>query len=381
MKTRNSPVKKTIDDAAAAPMTKSSSPRKPPPPLALSGNLDDDVTTTTTAGENKSSKRRKIDFLEQKKTTIPAFNNSPPPPPPAAAAAAITTKASSTKMETIDVANMLGLKPGDRIEVKWNINDDEDDGQPPEATAATGERMGLPKTEGLPVDMEPLPLPLKSNNQINTTDNNNNNDNNNDNNDDDQIIISSNSSSPAPPGMISVWWKATVQKATGEYHILDDAEETAAECGFPPVATATATTGQSTTTTTTTTTVLEDKDQKYNCPKCTKKDMSKQGLYTHYGMVHGGKISRDFPNLLSSQHNHNNTTSSSNSNNNNAASAAAASVSQVEAKYDFHPSRSRYHVERTLLAFKIIDYIVLLCSDVLKLKRKSGNRIISCCRC
>jgi len=28
----------------------------------------------------------------------------------------------------------------------------------------------------------------------------------------------------------------------------------------------------------------------YDCPKCDKKGMTKQGLHTHYGMVHGGKV-------------------------------------------------------------------------------------------
>ena len=284
--TRNSPIK---SDPPA--MTKPSSSSPPPPALSL----DDDNVTTDKVSSSPSLKRRKIvdDDLEQKK--IPAADtnksqnkNSVAP----AAAATLTTHAAaaaSDNMETIDVANILGLKPGDRIEVKWNINDEEEDDPPPPPPAVeTGKRLGLPKTEGEEDegrggDVEPLPL--KSTDTAETDNTKNAQDTTNSN---------SNSSSPAPPGMISVWWKATVQKASGEYHILDDNDESA---GSPlkaavqqPPPPPTAASSSST-----------DKNQTYNCPKCPKQNMSKQGLYTHYGMVHGGKISRDYPNLLSQQ--------------------------------------------------------------------------------
>eukprot|EP00984_Skeletonema_dohrnii_P026030 scaffold15288_cov91-Skeletonema_dohrnii-CCMP3373.AAC.3 len=277
--TRNSPIK---SDPPA--MTKPSSSSPPPPALSL----DDDNVTSDKLSSSPSLKRRKIvdDGLEQKK--IPAADksqnmNSVAP----AAAATLTTHAAAAapaNMETIDVANILGLKPGDRIEVKWNINDEEEDDPPP--AVETGKKLGLPKTEGEEDegrgDVEPLPL--KSTDTAETDNTKNAQDTTNSN---------SNSSSPAPPGMISVWWKATVQKASGEYHILDDNDESAgsplkaAVQPLPPPPTAASSS--------------TDKNQTYNCPKCPKQNMSKQGLYTHYGMVHGGKISRDYPNLLSQQ--------------------------------------------------------------------------------
>ena len=285
--TRNSPIK---SDPPA--MTKPSSSSPPPPALSL----DDDNVTTDKVSSSPSLKRRKIvdDGLEQKKIPAADTNKSQNKNSmaPAVAAATLTTHAASAaasaNMETIDVANILGLKPGDRIEVKWNINDEEEEDDPPPPAVETGKRLGLPKTEGEEDegrgDVETLPL--KSTNTAETDNTKNAQDTTNSN---------SNSSSPAPPGMISVWWKATVQKASGEYHILDDNDESAgsplkAAVQQPPPPTPTAASSSST-----------DKNQTYNCPKCSKQNMSKQGLYTHYGMVHGGKISRDYPNLLSQQ--------------------------------------------------------------------------------
>ncbi|KAK1739260.1 hypothetical protein QTG54_009803, partial [Skeletonema marinoi] len=286
--TRNSPIK---SDPPA--MTKPSSSSPPPPALSL----DDDNVTTDKVSSSPSLKRRKIvdDGLEQKKIPAADTNKSQNKNSmaPAVAAATLTTHAASAaasaNMETIDVANILGLKPGDRIEVKWNINDEEEEDDPPPPPAVeTGKRLGLPKTEGEEDegrgDVETLPL--KSTNTAKTDNTKNAQDTTNSN---------SNSSSPAPPGMISVWWKATVQKASGEYHILDDNDESAgsplkAAVQQPPPPPPTAASSSST-----------DKNQTYNCPKCSKQNMSKQGLYTHYGMVHGGKISRDYPNLLSQQ--------------------------------------------------------------------------------
>jgi hypothetical protein len=287
--TRNSPIK---SDPPA--MTKPSSSSPPPPALSL----DDDNVTTDKVSSSPSLKRRKIvdDGLEQKKIPAADTNKSQNKNSmaPAVAAATLTTHAASAaasaNMETIDVANILGLKPGDRIEVKWNINDEEEEDDPPPPPAVeTGKRLGLPKTEGEEDegrgDVETLPL--KSTNTAETDNTKNAQDTTNSN---------SNSSSPAPPGMISVWWKATVQKASGEYHILDDNDESAgsplkAAVQQPPPPPPTAASSSSST----------DKNQTYNCPKCSKQNMSKQGLYTHYGMVHGGKISRDYPNLLSQQ--------------------------------------------------------------------------------
>lgn len=240
----------------------SSSP-PPAPPVALSLNDENDTKDKDiVTSPSSSSKRRKIDdnseaaAVSMKKSTAASF------------AFSTAASSSSANVETIDVANMLGVKPGDRIEVKWNINEEEDEDVPPAEKAVEGERLGLPKTEGEEPAAE---------------------------------IIDSNNSSPAPSGMISVWWKATVQKATGEYHILDDTIDEAVvqqqqqqqqrnDSSFkvqPPV-------GAMITST-------DKLNQTYNCPKCSKQNMSKQGLYTHYGMVHGGKLSRDYPNLLSQQ--------------------------------------------------------------------------------
>jgi len=390
MKTRNnSPIKKPPsdnDDDDVTPMTTSSSPRKPLPvqPAALSL-----VDAAAAASSLPSSKRRKID-MEEPMTKIPALQNNNNNSLAAADSAPVIPAAAATQvvmMETIDVANDLGLKPGDRIEVKWNINDDEDEDDdeedvdedhkpaPPQVTtdAAGGQRLGLPKTEGEDDD---------DHDDIDdaTTKNNNNN-----NNDDDKMISNSNSSSPAPPGMISVWWKATVQKATGEYHILDDVEETV-ECGYPPPPPPPPT--ATNTTTTANSAVADDKDYKYNCPKCTKKDMSKQGLYTHYGMVHGGKISRDFPNLLSEQqqqqqqyNNHNSTSFHKNNNNNNKTAATAASAKSLpivrvpiyEIVYDPLPSLGFPDYSNEEVAFISNATLLNLSSEEMMNFRKEGE--------
>jgi hypothetical protein len=309
MKTRNSPIiastNNNNDEAK-------SSPRKAPPP---SLSLDDVVDTDTTAADSSPAKRRKID-LQQKmmsadETTTAVGGASANHETALVEAAPTSTNvasnvhkaaavsSSNTKIETIDVATILGVKPGDRIEVKWNINEEDDDAaEDPSSLMVDGEKkMGLPKTEG--EDDEPLPQKLVTNNNNSS---------------------SSSASSPAPTGMVSVWWKATIQKATGTYHILDDEEATSSgvdSSTFGAVAavnaynsakkpsSAAAATG---TTSSSSATSAAGKDEKvYNCPKCAKHSMSKQGLYTHYGMVHGGKLSRDYPNLDFLNPNNNNT--------------------------------------------------------------------------
>ena len=256
MKTRNSPIKS--DDAA---MT-----QKPPPALSL----NDDV-----AAEKLSSPSTKR--LKMTEETV----------------SAATQSKSSSKIETIDVANILGLKPGDRIEVKWNINDDDDEQPPP---PPPDEKMGLPKTEGEEEDVD-TESQLKPGATAGNNDAKNNNNNCSQQQGGEANNQSSNSSSPAPNGMVSVWWKATVQKATGEYHILDDGDES--ERNASPLKSALPVPSASTVAPAAT--AATDRNQTYNCPKCPKQNMTKQGLATHYGMVHGGKISQDFPNLQSQQ--------------------------------------------------------------------------------
>jgi hypothetical protein len=324
MKTRNSPIIASTNNNDEA----KSSPRKAPPPsLSLDDVVDADTNAATTTASSPA-KRRKID-LEQKvmsdetatvsttanhetanveptpSTTNVTNNNATVTAAPSSNvhnAAAVSSSnntnsgSTSTKIETIDVATILGVKPGDRIEVKWNINEEDDADANVRVQEEGGEKkmMGLPKTEG--EDEEPRPQKL---------DNNNNNN-------------SSSASSPAPTGMVSVWWKATIQKATGTYHILDDEEANSSgvdSSTFGAVAAVNAYNSakkppsSSAAATTTTSTSAAGKDEKvYNCPKCSKHSMSKQGLYTHYGMVHGGKLSRDYPNLdfLNNTNNNNN---------------------------------------------------------------------------
>ncbi|KAL7459309.1 hypothetical protein ACHAWC_011029 [Mediolabrus comicus] len=350
MKTRNSPIiastNNNNDEAK-------SSPRKAPPPSLLSlDDVVDTATNVTTAAASSPAKRRKID-LEQKmmsgettttvsttavgggrsanhetalveaagapstSTNVVTTNNNNTADVPSSIVhktAAVSTStpnptagSTGTKIETIDVATILGVKPGDRIEVKWNINEEDDDDDDAEEDPSSlmvveggeKEKMGLPKTEG--EDEEPLPQKLV------TTNNNNS---------------SSSASSPAPTGMVSVWWKATIQKATGTYHILDDEEATSSgvdSSTFGAVAAVNAynsakkppssSSSSAAATTSSSATSAAGKDEKvYNCPKCAKRSMSKQGLYTHYGMVHGGKLSRDYPNLDFLNNNHNNHT-------------------------------------------------------------------------
>jgi len=191
-----------------------------------------------------ASKRRKIDLEQQSDSN----DNAP-------------VKESNDDMETIDVATCLGLKAGDRIEVKWDINDDGEEGAEA-ATGGGGEKTGMPKTEGEGVN-----------------DGGNNNDSSNGNN--------------ASAGAISVWWKATVQNATGEYYFLNDDGDDAADSNDIAEKEALETNHATTAART------DAKQDLYDCPKCTKTKMSKQGLYTHYGMVHGGKLARDYPNLTS----------------------------------------------------------------------------------
>ena len=326
----------------------------------------------TTDEEVVVSKRRKIDDSAEE---AEAANSSTAVASATAAAVApaTTTTSAANMMETIDVANMLGVKPGDRIEVKWNINEEEDeeDAPPPTAdnNAVEGERLGLPKTEG---EDEPVAaeLPLKSTTDEKEQGNNNINIDSAAN----TSNINSNASSPAPPGMISVWWKATIQKATGQYHILDDADEAVQrndDSSFKAVVQPTgAIAGDSITTST-------DKNQTYNCPKCTKVNMSKQGLYTHYGMVHGGKLSRDYPNLLSNQQ----LEVVNSNNNNNGATAAASSTSAMpkvripiyEITYDPLPSLGFPEYSHEEVAFISNVTLLNLSSEEMMNFRKEGE--------
>ena len=223
---------------------------------------DPAMTTKNNDEEVVASKRRKIDDSAEEAEAVKSSTAAVAVA--SAVAASTTTTSAANMMETIDVANMLGVKPGDRIEVKWNINEEEDEEDAPPAgnnnnNTVEGERLGLPKTEG---EDEPEVEALPNNNNIDSAANTSN--------------INSNASSPAPPGMISVWWKATIQKATGQYHILDDTDEAVQrndDSSFqqpaPPISSV-AGAGDSITTST-------DKNQTYNCPKCTKVNMSKAG--------------------------------------------------------------------------------------------------------
>eukprot|EP00574_Skeletonema_japonicum_P003005 CAMPEP_0201719804 /NCGR_PEP_ID=MMETSP0593-20130828/4921_1 /ASSEMBLY_ACC=CAM_ASM_000672 /TAXON_ID=267983 /ORGANISM="Skeletonema japonicum, Strain CCMP2506" /LENGTH=567 /DNA_ID=CAMNT_0048210323 /DNA_START=62 /DNA_END=1765 /DNA_ORIENTATION=+ len=399
--TRNTPIKSS-DPAMTTKPTSSS-----PPPAATALNLEDndDIAKDSAAPSSPPSKRRKIDEeLEEHPKKIPAANtnnssalvksneDSQSNSSTAAAASINTASAISTasgssaaNMDTIDVANMLGLKPGDRIEVKWNINEDdedEDDQLPPPPIAAEGERLGLPKTEGEEDeeldgsvgDAVETTVPLKSNQDDTATNDNDKmnigeNEGNNNN-------TNSNSSSPAPPGMISVWWKATVQKATGEYHILDDTNEAmdspikTLQQPPPPPPTVAAAVAASITTST-------DKNQTYNCPKCAKQNMSKQGLYTHYGMVHGGKISRDYPNLLSQQQQQQQQ-QDQHSNNSNTSNTTSASLPKVripiyEIIYDPLPSLGFPEYSHEEVAFISNVTLLNLSSEEMMNFRREGE--------
>mmetsp|Transcript_9502 Transcript_9502/g.20595 ORF Transcript_9502/g.20595 Transcript_9502/m.20595 type:complete len:320 (+) Transcript_9502:121-1080(+) len=68
-----------------------------------------------------SSKRRKLDTNNRAVAAASSSSSSS-----SAAAAAATAK---TKEEVVDVAAELRFEPGDRIEVKWTINDDDDESE------------------------------------------------------------------------------------------------------------------------------------------------------------------------------------------------------------------------------------------------------------
>mmetsp|Transcript_2881 Transcript_2881/g.5094 ORF Transcript_2881/g.5094 Transcript_2881/m.5094 type:complete len:331 (-) Transcript_2881:190-1182(-) len=99
--------------------------RKAPPQAATEedSKLPPAAVAAVTTPHETSSKRRKLDTNNRTDAAAASSSSSSS----AAAATVAATATTKTKEEVVDVAAELRFEPGDRIEVKWTINDDDDD--------------------------------------------------------------------------------------------------------------------------------------------------------------------------------------------------------------------------------------------------------------